>query len=214
MGVHAIIFDYGNVLDHVDDPTPWLARRDSVAARFNMSGEAFWDLLYQTEPWQECKRGRMTYSAFWDAILRPLGVTDVAQQASLVGDLYNGRDKMNAEMVGLLREIKPHYRLGVLSNTYDPYMAARIRDQHGLKNLFDDVVSSAAVGLAKPDPEIYWLALQRFDVAPGEALFVDDMLRNTLAAEALGIPSILFQNPTQLRQAFQERAIFPFAPSA
>src|SRR5579859_5204423 len=147
MGVQAIIFDYGNVLDHVDDPRPWLARRDAVAARFNMSGDAFWDLLYQTEPWQECKRGRMTYPVFWNAILSPLGLTDSAQQAKLVDELFEGRDHINAQMVQLLRELKPHYRLGVLSNTHDPHMAVRIRDQHGLKNVFDDVVSSAAVGL-------------------------------------------------------------------
>src|SRR5258708_31155919 len=112
MGVHAIIFDYGNVLDHVDDPTPWLARRDSVAARFNMSGQAFWDLLYQTEPWQECKRGRITYAAFWDAVLSPLGMTDPREQAALEETLFAERDQMNAEMVNLLHDLKPHYRLG------------------------------------------------------------------------------------------------------
>ncbi|HLY28971.1 MAG TPA: HAD family phosphatase [Aggregatilineales bacterium] len=213
MGVQAIIFDYGNVLDHVDDPRPWLARRDAVAARFNMSGDAFWDLLYQTEPWQECKRGRMTYPVFWNAILSPLGLTDSAQQAKLVDELFEGRDHINAQMVQLLRELKPHYRLGVLSNTHDPHMAVRIRDQHGLKNVFDDVVSSAAVGLAKPDPEIYWLALQRLDAAPGEALFVDDMLRNTRAAQALGIPAILFENPAKLQQELKERGLLPDSPS-
>ena len=208
-GTRGIIFDYGNVLDYVDDQSPWLARRDVLAAQFNMTGDALWKLLYETQPWQDCKRGRITYSEFWNRILSPLGIIDADKQADFVSRLFEGRDWINPEMARLMRELKPRYRLAVLSNTFDPEMEARITDQHGLKEIFDVVVSSAAVGLAKPEAEIYTLTLERLSIAPGEGLFVDDMPRNTQAAEALGIPSIVFTTPTELRRELRSRAILP-----
>ncbi len=208
-GTRGIIFDYGNVLDYVDDQSPWLARRDVLAAQFNMTGDTLWKLLYETQPWQDCKRGRITYAEFWNRILSPLGIIDADKQADFVSRLFEGRDWINPDMARLMRELKPRYRLAVLSNTFDPEMEVRITDQHGLKEIFDVVVSSAAVGLAKPEAEIYTLTLERLSIAPGEGLFVDDMPRNTQAAEALGIPSIVFTTPTELRRELRSRAILP-----
>jgi len=205
----ALIFDYGNVLDIVDDMQPWLSKRDAMANPFGMTGEEMWNLIYYTEPWQKLKRGQITVDEFWDAILRPLGVTDHAAQMEFAVRLVEGRDKVHPEMAALLRELKPHYRLALLSNTHLLDMDVWIADVQGLTGIFDVVVSSAAVGLAKPEPEIYKLALERLGVAPEEALFVDDLPRNTTAAQALGIPSIVFVSPTQLRRELQARGILP-----
>ena len=58
--------------------------------------------------------------------------------------------------------------------------------------------------MAKPDPAMYHLTLNRLGVAPHEALFIDDQLRNTMAAETLGTPSILFHNSTHAIAATQQ----------
>lgn len=51
---------------------------------------------------------------------------------------------------------------------------------------FSDIVVSGAERLAKPDPAIYQLALRRFGLAPGEAIFIDDRADNVTAAQANG----------------------------
>lgn len=51
---------------------------------------------------------------------------------------------------------------------------------------FTDIIVSGEERLTKPDPAIYQLALRRFGLAPGEALFVDDRAENVVAAEANG----------------------------
>ncbi len=209
MTTRALIFDYGNVLDVVDDMQPWLTKRDMLAAGFSMTGQELWDYLYYTEPWQKLKRGQMSNEDFWDALLRPLGVVDREAQMAFAHKLVEGREKVHPEMVRLLRELKRHYRLALLSNTHLLDMDIWIADVQGLKDIFDVVVSSAAVGLAKPEPAIYQLALERLGVAPGEALFIDDLPRNTTAAEALGIPSIVFESPAQLRHELVVRGILP-----
>jgi len=54
---------------------------------------------------------------------------------------------------------------------------------------FDGAVVSGAEGVAKPNPKIYRLLLDRFDLDPGRTYFVDDRYENVAAARAVGIDS-------------------------
>ena len=56
------------------------------------------------------------------------------------------------------------------------------------------------VGLAKPDPRIYRLALERLRVAPEQAVFIDDVAANVEGARQVGMHAIRFQSPAQTRQ--------------
>ncbi len=60
----------------------------------------------------------------------------------------------------------------------------------------------------KPFPEFYQRLLTRYNINPAEALFIDDNLRNVKAAEDLGIKSIHFQSPEQLKQEFRNISVF------
>jgi len=63
---------------------------------------------------------------------------------------------------------------------------------------FDGRVVSGEEKTRKPFPEFYRRLLDRFDVDPGKALFIDDNLRNVKAAEEMGIRSIHFQTASGL----------------
>lgn len=74
------------------------------------------------------------------------------------------------------------------------------RDEHAaLFAPFRDIVVSGAEKLMKPDPAIYRLALARFDLRPGEGLFVDDRLDNAEAAQANGFVGHHFVDAPTLR---------------
>jgi putative hydrolase of the HAD superfamily len=61
--------------------------------------------------------------------------------------------------------------------------------------LFDVVVDSAQVGVRKPDPRIFHLALERLGhLAPEAAVFLDDFHGNVAAAERLGMRGILVED--------------------
>lgn len=72
------------------------------------------------------------------------------------------------------------------------------RPTQPLFDRFGDIVVSGTEQLAKPDPAIFRLALDRFAIAPHEALFVDDNADNIAAARALGIPSHHFTDAAAL----------------
>jgi 2-haloacid dehalogenase len=64
---------------------------------------------------------------------------------------------------------------------------------------FRDIVVSGDEKLMKPDPAIYALALQRFGLAPGEAVFVDDNAANVEGATRAGIRGVLFTDAVAFR---------------
>lgn len=60
---------------------------------------------------------------------------------------------------------------------------------------FDDVVVSGAACMKKPDPAIFRLCIDRFDITPERTLFIDDSAANIASAKALGFETHLFDGP-------------------
>jgi len=65
---------------------------------------------------------------------------------------------------------------------------------------FRDVVVSGDEQMVKPDPQIFALAMQRFGLAPGEALFIDDRVDNVDASQAAGFVGHVFAGAAPLRE--------------
>jgi len=76
-------------------------------------------------------------------------------------------------------------------------------------NWFDGIVVSGHEGIRKPAPEFFQLLLDRYDIKPHEALFIDDNLRNVLAARAMGIASIHFTSPEKLQEELKQFLKYP-----
>ena len=71
----------------------------------------------------------------------------------------------------------------------------------GFLHEFDGILVSGQEKLKKPDPRIYRLLFDRFDIDPSKAIFIDDNSRNIEAALAEGLQGIHFKDPEQLEQA-------------
>jgi len=65
---------------------------------------------------------------------------------------------------------------------------------------FDGIVVSGDEGVIKPDPRIFRILFERYGVAPGDAVFIDDNPRNAQAASGLGLHGIHFRSPDALRR--------------
>ena len=73
-------------------------------------------------------------------------------------------------------------------------------DAYPVLHCFKDIVLSSAVGVCKPDPRIFALALRRFGAAAGDCLFIDDVAANVAGAKAAGIAAVQFTSAAALRQ--------------
>jgi putative hydrolase of the HAD superfamily len=103
-----------------------------------------------------------------------------------------------------LRELRERgLRLGMISVCSEE--VAELWEETPFAGLFDSTVFSCSVGLRKPDPAIYQLALDELDVEPGEAIFVGDGANDELAgAERVGMRAVLILRPSQDEPFWEE----------
>lgn len=99
----------------------------------------------------------------------------------------------------ILRELKQagHPLYGLTNWSHETFPLARAR--YDFFDLFDGIVVSGEEKMIKPDPQLYWTLLERYDIDPQRAVFIDDNASNVQAAQALGIHGIHFHSPAQLR---------------
>ncbi len=76
-------------------------------------------------------------------------------------------------------------------------------------DLFTDIIVSGVEKMVKPDPAIYQLALRRFGLAAGEAIFIDDMPANVDAARANGFAAHRFLDAETLRAELYSLDLLP-----
>ncbi len=103
--------------------------------------------------------------------------------------------------IGLVRRlaVDDDLKLAILSNESRELMEYRIH-KFGLDQDFSTYLVSAYVGLRKPDPRIFQLALDVTQSTPEETIFVDDRRENAAAASALGIHGVHYEGPQRLEE--------------
>ena len=99
--------------------------------------------------------------------------------------------------IDLIKTLKPKYQIALFSN-FGSSLVGYLNDL-GITDLFDHIVNSYDLGVEKPDKEAYLKMLDIIGANPDEVIFVDDKSRNIEGAKAVGIKSILFTNPNQLK---------------
>jgi 2-haloacid dehalogenase len=74
---------------------------------------------------------------------------------------------------------------------------------------FEGIVVSGTEKTRKPFSAIYQITLDRYQLNPTNSLFIDDNERNVVAAQRMGIQTIHFQNPKQLKISLEALGINP-----
>lgn len=110
-------------------------------------------------------------------------------------------------MPELVRALKAAgHPLYIISNFGDE-LWSRFRPTQPLLDLFDGMVISGEEKIAKPDPAIFTLALERFGLAADDAVFIDDVPANVAGAESVGIASHLFTDAATTAAWLREQGV-------
>jgi putative hydrolase of the HAD superfamily len=194
--VRAVISDFGGVLTSplFESFAAW--QRQSGLS-FERLGQAMVDAAERSgiHPLYELEKGTLTEAEF----LRMLEA-ELDPGASLSGmrDVYFEHLHPNPPMIELMRDLRGRgLRMALLTNNvreWEPQWRAKLPE---IDEIFEVVVDSAFVGMRKPEPEIYELAVQRLGVEAGECAFVDDLQVNVDAARELGFHAVHFRETEQ-----------------
>lgn len=190
--IDAVFFDFGGVF--IDSPFAVVEERladlgvDPVIALDCVFGPYDDDTDH---PWHRLERGEITLDAARSEIhglsLDRLG--SLLDPMDLMARMAGGggpRDWM-VDGVRALRDVG--IRTAVVTNNAREF-APFWRPILPLDELFDHVIDSSEVGVRKPDPRIFLLAVERMGVEPSRSLFIDDYDGNVIGARAVGLEAI------------------------
>ncbi|MEL7340858.1 MAG: HAD family phosphatase [Bacteroidota bacterium] len=103
--------------------------------------------------------------------------------------------------VELLETLKNsgRYRMLALTNwSAETFPVAK--ERYDFLGWFEGILVSGEEMLKKPDVRIYQLMIERYQLDPYKTLFIDDSERNLKGASRVGLQTIHFQSPMQLRE--------------
>ncbi len=183
-GIAAVLFDFGGVLS--DGPFEAFERYElahGMPAGFIRSVNA---TNHLDNAWARLERNELDFDAFCDAFERETADAGSAVDARELFASLTGA--LRSEMVEAVRRCRERYKTGLLTNNFVTPLADRQVTE--VLELFDVIVESTVVGLRKPDTRFYELACERLDVAPPQAVFLDDLGVNLKPARALGMTTI------------------------
>ncbi len=197
MAIRAVIFDFGGVLVRTEDRTS----RQQLAERLGMSYQELSEVVFDSETARQSALGEISADEAWEIIRKKLGLTP--EELASMREQFWGGDVLDTELIDFLRELKGDYQIALLSNAGNDLRQA-LEEEWQISDVFDLIVISAEVGLAKPDPKVYQHILEQLGIEPHEAVFVDDFIENVNAASAAGMYAIHFKGSQQARNSLAE----------
>jgi putative hydrolase of the HAD superfamily len=193
--IKAVLFDFGGVFTD----SPFHAVHD-FGEELGVEAQAITRIVFGSyehdgdHPWHQLERGEITLESAREQILT-LGLEcnvriDIYDLfAKMAGNNAGADDRLPlVERVRLLKA--EDYTTGIITNNVLEF-GEGWRGLIPVDELFDFVVDSSSVGVRKPDPRIFEIALQHLgDIAPAQTLFLDDYQANVDAARDLGLQAI------------------------
>ena len=194
MPVNALILDYGEVL----------VRAQSAASIQRMAELAQLDTVeFRKRYWVHrpaYDSGRVSSSDYWRLVIgdAPVPADGVDSAIAALKDAdYESWIDYREDVWDLAAAFRQRGRTAMLSNGV-PEVMTRVAAARPLEQYFDRVIVSYEVGVVKPGPEIYQIALKAVGVPAEQVLFVDDRPENLEAAERAGIQTLHFTSDASI----------------
>ena len=202
----AVFFDVGNTLLYPYPSVSEVCRQVLAEAGHERDPElidsylplvdAYYEDRYRADDtfWTSEEETSSVWVGMYSLLCRKLGIADEAVDlARRVYDEFgkSSRWRLYDDVVPAFRRLGDQgLRIGLISN-WDGRLV-RLMGDLGVGGMLDTIVSSADVGLRKPDPRIFELACDRLGVSPVDAAHVGDhQYADVLGATAVGMRAVL-----------------------
>ena len=196
--IKAAIFDVGGVLT----TTILNYMAEDLAKKHKMDEGLVFRTLHSK--WNLYKVAEIGADEFWQAFIDEAKVDETADNLK---KMSLGYIKAKKEAFNVAKSLQGKYKLAIISNNADEWVVKerKIVDF----SIFDVVIFSNEVHLAKPHKEIFMLCLKKLGLKAEECVFIDDQSNNIAAAEELGFNTIQFENAAQLKKSLKGIGVEP-----
>jgi epoxide hydrolase-like predicted phosphatase len=187
VSLRAVYFDFGGVIVRTEFQAP----RQHLADRLKREYEDLEKAVFESESARQASVGKITEEQHFSSVMQRLHLP-VSDARSFADEFFSG-DVTDMELLDLARSLRKTHKVGLISNAWSGLRAWMTGRK--MTDAFDEMIISAEVGLAKPDPRIYQLALEKLGVRAEESVFLDDFKENIVGARAVGMQAIHFVEP-------------------
>lgn len=198
--IKTVVFDIGNVLADFG----WEQLIKSYGYDDSMT-ERIANASVHTPCWKEYDRGVMTNEEILQSFIKndPEIEADIRKVFTNLDGLMIKRDRS----IPWIEALKgAGYRVLVLSN-FSSQAYEGNREVLSFLDHVDGGILSYRDKLIKPDPAIYKLLADRYDLIPEETVFIDDTHENITAAKALGWEGIVYKDYQQVKDELNELGV-------
>ena len=193
MDIQAFIWDLGGVLVWTEDFSP----RNNLASQYGLKRSELEELVLSSHSGTRAQLGKISADEHWESITMPFRLQPV--ELTKFQDGFWGGDRLDESLVELVRSLRPRYKTALLSNAFSD-LRRMLVDQWKIIDAFDEIIISSEVGVMKPDERIYKMTLERLNLRPDQAVFIDDFESNTAAADKLKLHTVHFISAEQTRE--------------
>jgi epoxide hydrolase-like predicted phosphatase len=190
MTIKTIFWDIGGVLERTEDPAP----RAALADQLGWPVSELSRVIFGHVDDYRIQRGLITLEEHYANLAEALEIP--TSRVDSVLDAFFGGDRLDLALVDHIRALRQEYTTAVISN-YMPVLRDKITNLWQIGDAFDVLVVSSEVGVMKPDPEIYRIALEKTSTPPGQGVFIDDFIENVEGARRAGMRAIHFKAAPQ-----------------
>ena len=199
--VKAIIFDAGGVLFNskkslFDTPIEYIVRITNQSK--DLVDKAYREVI------KDCEYKEVGQKELWERLMAKLNIQIPFSGQNPIEEGFKVF-RRNEELFPIIRRLKLNYKLVIVSNANA--VEAATHQATEMYREFDIVILSYKVGVRKPDPKIYQIAIDRLQMAPEEIIFVDNAQENFGEANKLGLKGILFKNVEQLKDELKHLGV-------
>lgn len=196
-----VVFDFGVVL-FTWQPARFLPNFFPARAATPALASALAADVFSHADWHAFDQGLLTSAETVTRTSERLALDSAALTGllALIPDLLTPVEGTVEILKGLRgrRTLRGDIKLLYLSNMPAPF-ARELEQRHSFLNWFDGGIFSGDVKLIKPQPEIFQLMQQRFNLDPAQTLFIDDLQDNVDASRSFGWQAVQFVSPVKLR---------------
>ena len=205
--LRAVLWDFGGVILSSPFEAFTAYERDADLP------EGFLRRLNATNPdtnaWARLERSEVDLAGFAELYEAEAAAVGHRIDAGAVLALLSG--ELRPAMVRALRRIRGEGLVQACLTNNVAGMEGTRPELAEVMEIFDAVLESSKLGVRKPDPRFYDLALEAVGVAPTEAVFLDDLGVNLKPARALGITTIKVEDPDEALAELEEVLGFPLS---
>ena len=200
--VQALLFDLGGVIVNTSADTMLRAWAAYSRLSFDQLKAAFTG----DQPYQQFERGEIAAAQFYDHLAQTLQLNaSHAQIEAGWNAIFLGEISPTVQRIQALRtRFGAKLPLYAFSNTNAVHKKAWPATCPNVNTLFDQIFTSHALGLRKPELAAYNQVVQNIGLPAASILFFDDSHANVDAALAAGLQAVRVNGPADVEQALQQ----------